>query len=149
MAAAAGQGQRADAERRPAGERDRCRDDASSPPAGSRPSAGGGEQPPTEAQLAAARPRRLAARAVGRTAVLTWTLPEGARGLPLLVRQQPAGSAPVQSAAANSRSFTVPGPKPKVRYCFKVGAVVRLRQGKAPDVAWSPPACVHKPRTAP
>ncbi|MEU9022840.1 protein kinase [Actinomadura sp. NPDC048394] len=123
---------------------------ASTPPAVSQSRPGGGaEQPPDPAQLAAARPRHLTARAVGRTAVLAWTLPEAARDLPLLVRQQPAGTAAVQSATANSRSFTVPGLKPKVRYCFKVGAVVRLRQGKAPDVAWSPAVCVHKPRTAP
>ncbi|MDL4819493.1 serine/threonine-protein kinase [Actinomadura opuntiae] len=119
-----------------------------SSPAASGQRAGGPEQPPTVAQLNAARPRRLAARPAGGTAVLTWTLPEAARGLPLLVRRQPAGTAAVQPAPANTRSFTVPGLRAKVRYCFKVGAVVRLRQGKAPDVAWSQPACVRGPRTA-
>ncbi|GAA2154720.1 serine/threonine-protein kinase [Actinomadura napierensis] len=119
------------------------------PPAAAGQQGASAEQPPSAAQLNAARPRRRGARPGRRTAVLTWTLPEAARGLPLLVRRQPAGTAAVLSAPANARSFTVPGLRAKTRYCFKVGAVVRLRQGKAPDVAWSQPVCVHSPRTAP
>jgi hypothetical protein len=81
---------------------------------------------------------------VGRTAALLWTLPPAARGLPLLVQQQPAGSAPIVPVKSDSRSATVSGLRPKTAYCFRVGAVLRLNQGKAPDVSWSAPACVNK-----
>ncbi|MBO2457396.1 serine/threonine-protein kinase [Actinomadura violacea] len=104
---------------------------------------GDGEAPPTAAQKAAARPRHLTARPVGRTAVLSWALPPAARGLPLLVQRQPAGSSPVQTAKPDSLSFTVPGLRPKALSCFRVGAVLQLPQGKAAEVAWSAPACVH------
>ncbi|MGI5327882.1 protein kinase domain-containing protein [Actinomadura nitritigenes] len=114
---------------------------ASTPAASGRQ--GGDDAPPTAAQMAAARPRHLVARPVGRTAVLSWTLPQGARGLPLLVQKQPAGTAAVQPARADSRSFTVSGLRPKAVSCFRVGAVLRLPKGKAADVAWSAPACVH------
>ncbi|WP_165969156.1 serine/threonine-protein kinase [Actinomadura sp. KC06] len=101
-------------------------------------------EPITAAQLAAARPRKLIARPVGRTAALIWTLPPAARELPLLVQQQPAGTSPIVAVKAGARSATVPGLRPKTAYCFKVGAVLRLNDGKAPDVAWSAPACVNK-----
>ncbi|MFA1545356.1 protein kinase domain-containing protein [Actinomadura chokoriensis] len=107
------------------------------------PQAGAQQEPVPAAQLAAARPRNLAARQAGRTAALVWTLPAAARGLPLLVQRRPAGSQPITTVPAGSRSATVPGLRPKTAYCFKVGAVLRLNQGRAPDVAWSAPACVH------
>ncbi|SNS77269.1 Serine/threonine protein kinase [Actinomadura meyerae] len=97
--------------------------------------------------LAALRPRGLTVRQAGRTAVLRWTLPAGARGLPLLVQRQPAGSQAVTTAPAGSRSATVRGLRPKAAACFKVGAVVRLTQGRAPDVAWSAPACLRPAKT--
>ncbi len=114
---------------------------ADPPPSSTVPQAGTQQQQPvTAAQLAAARPRKLAVRRVGRTGTLAWTLPPGARQLPLLVQQQPAGSKPITTVPA-PRTATVPGLRPKVRYCFKVGAVLRLNEGQAPDVAWSKPAC--------
>jgi serine/threonine protein kinase len=106
----------------------------------------GAPQPITPAQLAATRPRKVVARPVGRTAALIWTLPPAARELPLLVQQQPAGTKPIVSVRAGSLSATVPGLRPKVAYCFKVGAVLRLNQGRAPDVSWSEPACIRKPK---
>ncbi|MFF4237448.1 protein kinase [Actinomadura geliboluensis] len=99
--------------------------------------------PVTAEDLAALRPRKLTVRQTGRTAVLRWALPADARGLPLLVQRQPAGSNAVTTAPAGSRSATVPGLRPKATVCFKVGAVVRLTQGRAPDVAWSAPACLR------
>ncbi|WP_165950389.1 hypothetical protein, partial [Actinomadura sp. GC306] len=81
------------------------------------------------------------------TAVLTWTLPPAARELPLLIRQAPAGTDPLVTAQAGSRSATMPGLRPRTRYCFKVGAVLRLNQGQAPDVSWSAPACISANRT--
>ncbi|TMQ90303.1 serine/threonine protein kinase [Actinomadura soli] len=101
-------------------------------------------EPITPAQLAAARPRKLVARPVGRTAALLWTLPPAARELPLLIQQQPAGTSPIVAVKAGSRSATVPGLRPKAAYCFKVGAVLRLNDGRAPDVSWSAPACVNR-----
>jgi serine/threonine-protein kinase PknK len=106
----------------------------------------GAPQPITAAQLAATRPRKVVARPVGRTAALLWTLPPAARELPLLIQQQPAGTRPIVTVAAGSRSATIPGLKQKTAYCFKVGAVLRLNQGQAPDVAWSAPACIRKPK---
>ncbi|WP_165978484.1 serine/threonine-protein kinase [Actinomadura darangshiensis] len=102
------------------------------------------QQPVTAAQLAAARPRKVTARLVGRTAALIWTLPPAARELPLLVQQQPAGTKPIVAVRAGSRSATLPGLRPNTRYCVKVGAVLRLTEGKAPDVSWSAPACIGK-----
>ncbi|URM94417.1 protein kinase [Actinomadura madurae] len=107
----------------------------------------GAPQPITPAQLAATRPRKVVARPVGRTAALLWTLPPAARELPLLVQQQPAGSKPIVSVQAGSRSATIPGLRPRVAYCFKVGAVLRLNQGQAPDVSWSEPACIRPAKT--
>ncbi|MFB4309111.1 protein kinase [Actinomadura sp. GTD37] len=107
------------------------------------PQAGAPQQPVTAAQLAAARPRRLTARQVGHAAVLAWALPSAAQGLPLLVQRQPAGAQPVTTVAAGSRSATVPGLRAKTAYCFKVGAVLRLNNGGAPEVSWSAPACVR------
>ncbi|WUI02338.1 protein kinase [Spirillospora sp. NBC_00431] len=104
-------------------------------------------EPITPVQLAAARPRKLVARPVGRTAALLWTLPPAARELPLLIQQQPAGSTPIVTVKAGSSSATVPGLRPKTAYCFKVGAVLRLNDGGAPDVSWSAPACVNKAKT--
>ncbi|MFC4051796.1 protein kinase [Actinomadura syzygii] len=101
-------------------------------------------QPVTPAQLAAARPRKVVARPVGRAAALIWTLPPAAHDLPLLIQQQPAGTTPIVTVKAGSRSATMPGLRPNTVYCFKVGAVLRLNQGRAPDVAWSAPACVPK-----
>ncbi|MCP9965581.1 hypothetical protein LUX57_10925 [Actinomadura madurae] len=89
----------------------------------------------------------MVARPVGRTAALLWTLPPAARELPLLVQQQPAGSKPIVSVQAGSRSATIPGLRPRVAYCFKVGAVLRLNQGEAPDVSWSEPACIRPAKT--
>ncbi|NVI86494.1 serine/threonine-protein kinase [Actinomadura sp. BRA 177] len=112
---------------------------ADPPPSSTVPQAGTQQQQPvTAAQLAAARPRKLAVRRVGRTGTLAWTLPPGARQLPLLVQQQPAGSKPITTVPAGSRTATVPGLRPKVRYCFKVGAVLRPHQGHAPDGPLSP-----------
>ncbi|MGI5421432.1 protein kinase domain-containing protein [Actinomadura luteofluorescens] len=102
------------------------------------------QQPIPGSQLAATRPRKVVARQVGRTAALLWTLPPAARGLPLLVQQQPAGTQPIVSVKAGSQSATMPGLRPNTTHCFKVGAVLRLNQGQAPDVAWSAPACVGK-----
>lgn len=101
-------------------------------------------QPVTPAQLAATRPRKVVARPVGRAAALIWTLPPAARELPLLIQQQPAGTTPIVTVKAGSRSATMPGLRPNTLYCFKVGAVLRLNQGRAPDVSWSAPACVPK-----
>ncbi|MGP4023262.1 protein kinase domain-containing protein [Actinomadura sp. 3N407] len=101
-------------------------------------------EPVTREQLAAARPRKLVARPVGRTAALAWVLPPAAKGLPLLIQQHPAGSEPLITVPAGSRAATVPGLRPNTRYCFKVGAVLRLNQGRAPDVSWSAPACTPK-----
>ncbi|WP_067457670.1 serine/threonine-protein kinase [Actinomadura macra] len=113
------------------------------------PGAGPGDPqaPLPVTQFAATRPRKVTVRQAGRTAVLLWALPEASRGLPLIVQQQPAGTRPIVSVPAGSRSATVPGLRPKIAYCFKVGAVLRLNQGKAPDVSWSAPACVRKART--
>ncbi|WP_329088512.1 serine/threonine protein kinase [Actinomadura citrea] len=102
------------------------------------------QAPIPASQLAATRPRKVVARQVGRTAALLWTLPPAARGLPLLVQQQPAGTRPITSVKAGSQSATMPGLRPNTTHCFKVGAVLRLNQGQAPDVAWSAPACVGK-----
>ncbi|NDU77225.1 hypothetical protein GWI34_32070 [Actinomadura sp. DSM 109109] len=106
-------------------------------------------QPIPASQLAATRPRKVVARQVGRTAALLWTLPPGARGLPLLVQQQPAGTQPIVTVKAGSQSATMPGLRPNTAYCFKVGTVLRLNQGQAPDVAWSAPACVGKGKKRP
>ncbi|MES9605158.1 protein kinase [Actinomadura sp. NPDC000929] len=106
-------------------------------------------QPIPASQLAATRPRKVVARQVGRTAALLWTLPPAARGLPLLVQQQPAGTQPIVSVKAGSQSATMPGLRPNTAHCFKVGAVLRLNQGQAPDVAWSAPACVGKAKKRP
>ncbi|TDC45847.1 serine/threonine protein kinase [Actinomadura sp. KC345] len=100
------------------------------------------QEPVTPAQLAATRPGNLAAKASGGRAVLTWTLPPDAKELPLLIQQKPVGSEPLVTAQAGSRSATMAGIAPGTRYCFKVGAVLRLNQGQAPDVSWSAPACV-------
>ncbi|WP_433472922.1 protein kinase domain-containing protein [Spirillospora sp. CA-142024] len=105
---------------------------------------GGPQQPFTPAQLAATRPRKVVAKPVRGTAALIWTLPPAARELPLLIQQQPAGSKPIVTVAAGSRSATFPGVRPNVVHCFKVGAVLRLNQGQAPDVSWSQPACIGK-----
>ncbi|WP_141584193.1 serine/threonine-protein kinase [Actinomadura sp. WMMA1423] len=102
------------------------------------------QQPITPAQLAAARPRKVVARQGGGTAALKWALPPAAHGLPLLVQQQPAGTRPIVTVPAGSRSATMPGLRPNTAYCFKVGAVVNLNAGGAPDVAWSAPACVGR-----
>ncbi|WP_242906842.1 serine/threonine-protein kinase [Actinomadura terrae] len=107
------------------------------------PAAGGPEGPVPPAQFTATRPRRLTVRLAGRTAVLTWVLPDAARGLPLLVQRQPAGSRAILSVPAGQRSATVANLRPKAAHCFKVGAVLRLNQGSAPDVSWSAPACVR------
>ncbi|MGI5208609.1 protein kinase domain-containing protein [Spirillospora sp. CA-108201] len=101
-------------------------------------------QPIPASQLAATRPRKVVARQVGRSAALLWTLPPAARGLPLLVQQQPAGTKAIVTVRAGSQSATMPGLRPNTAHCFKVGAVLRLNQGQAPDVAWSAPACVGK-----
>ncbi|SNS44167.1 serine/threonine-protein kinase [Actinomadura mexicana] len=121
----------------------------SAPPSGTRtvPQGQATQAPPEpvpESQLAATRPRKVVARQVGRTAALLWALPPAARGLPLLVQQQPAGTQPIVSVKAGSQSATMPGLRPNTAHCFKVGAVLRLNQGRAPDVAWSAPACVGK-----
>ncbi|MFA1538993.1 serine/threonine-protein kinase [Actinomadura monticuli] len=111
------------------------------PQAGAEPQ----QEPVTAAQFAATRPRKLAVRRAGRTVTLAWTLPPDARRLPLLIQQQPAGSKAIATVPAGSRTTTVPGLRPKVRYCFKVGTVLRLHQGAAPDVSWSAPACAPAP----
>ncbi|MEU5987723.1 protein kinase [Spirillospora sp. NPDC047418] len=102
------------------------------------------QEPVTAAQLAQTRPRGLKARHAGRTVALAWTLPAAARGLPLIVQRQPAGSQPITPVPAGSRSATVPGLRPGTAYCFRVGAVLRLHQGGAPDVSWSERTCVPK-----
>ncbi|WP_165975694.1 fibronectin type III domain-containing protein, partial [Actinomadura rubrisoli] len=107
---------------------------------------GDSQDPLPATQFAATRPRRLIVRPVGRGAALIWTLPDAARGLPLIVQRQPAGSQAIVSVPAGSRSATLPGLGPRTGYCFKVGAVLRLNQGKAPDVSWSAPACLRKGR---
>ncbi|GAA1796893.1 serine/threonine-protein kinase [Actinomadura chokoriensis] len=118
---------------------------AAGPPSPAAPQASEPQpEPVTAAQLAAARPRKLTARHAGRAVALAWTLPPAARELPLLVQRQPAGSQPVTTVPAGSRSATVPGLRPKTAYCFRVGAVLRLNQGRAPDVAWSERTCVTK-----
>ncbi|TDE36372.1 serine/threonine-protein kinase [Actinomadura sp. 6K520] len=124
---------------------------AAGPPAASTPAAQGqaADVPPEplpRAQFTATRPRGLVARPAGRTAVLAWTLPPAAKELPLLIQRQPAGANPLVTAQAGSRSATVPGLRPKTRYCFKVGAVLRLNPGQAPDVSWSAPACISAKR---
>ncbi|CNG72082.1 putative ATPase [Mycobacterium tuberculosis] len=101
-------------------------------------------EPVTAAQLAEARPRGLTARQAGRTVALAWKLPPAARELPLLVQRQPAGSQPIVTVPAGSRSASLPGLRPKTASCFRVGAVLRLNQGGAPDVAWSQRTCVPK-----
>ncbi|RFS82700.1 serine/threonine protein kinase [Actinomadura spongiicola] len=118
----------------------------SSTPVARQPPAGVPVEPITPEQFAATRPRRLVARPVGRTAALRWALPSAARGLPLLVQRQPAGSTPIVPVKRDSRSATVSGLRPKAVYCFRVGAVLRLNEGQAPDVSWSAPACVNKKR---
>ncbi|MER7546622.1 protein kinase [Spirillospora sp. NPDC127506] len=123
---------------------------AGPPPSQAVPQAGTQQrQPVTAAQLAAARPRKVAVRQAGRTAALAWTLPPAARELPLLVQRRPAGNEPIVTVPAGSRSATVPGLRPKTAYCFKVGAVLRLNQGAAPDVAWSAPACLRTGKAKP
>ncbi|MEU8797645.1 serine/threonine-protein kinase [Spirillospora sp. NPDC048819] len=119
------------------------------PPGGSTPAAQGQAtnvppEPITSAQLAATRPRKLVAKPVGRTAALAWALPPAAKDLPLLIQQHPAGAEPLITVQAGSRAATVPGLRPNTRYCFKVGAVLRLNQGQAPDVSWSAPTCIPK-----
>ncbi|MFG2089825.1 MULTISPECIES: protein kinase [unclassified Spirillospora] len=101
-------------------------------------------EPITSAQLAATRPRKLAAKPVGRTAALAWVLPPAAADLPLLIQRHPAGAEPLITVRAGSRAATVPGLRPGTRYCFKVGAVLRLNPGQAPDVSWSAPTCIPK-----
>lgn len=102
-------------------------------------------EPVPRAQFAATRPRRLVAKPAGGGAVLAWTLPPAAKELPLLVQRQPADGDPLVTAQAGSRTATVPGLRPGTRYCFKVGAVLRLNPGQAPDVSWSAPACLTTP----
>ncbi|MES9543712.1 protein kinase [Actinomadura sp. NPDC000600] len=102
------------------------------------------QEPITAAQLAAARPRKVVVRQAGQRAAVLWALPPAARELPLLVQQQPAGTKPIVAVKAGSHSATMPGLRPKTAYCFKVGAVLRLNPGRAPDVAWSAPACVGR-----
>ncbi|WP_329521427.1 serine/threonine-protein kinase [Spirillospora sp. NBC_01491] len=95
------------------------------------------------AQVAAARPRKVTARPVGTQAALIWTLPQPARALPLIVQQLPRGRTEFVTVQPGSRSATVPGLNPKVRYCFQVGAVLRLNPGKPADIAWSSRACTR------
>ncbi|QKW37392.1 protein kinase [Actinomadura sp. NAK00032] len=125
------------------GDPEKDKQGAAPQPSQTAPQAQSQHGPVTAEDLAALRPRKLTVRQTGRTAVLRWTLPAGARALPLLVQRQPAGSKAVTTAPAGSRSATVPGLRPKATACFKVGAVVRLTQGRAPDVAWSAPACLR------
>ncbi|XRQ13681.1 protein kinase domain-containing protein [Actinomadura welshii] len=118
-------------------------------PAASTPAAQGQDtdvppEPIPRAQFAATRPRKLTAKPVaGRTAVLGWALPPAAKELPLLVQRKPAGSNPLVTVQAGSSTATMPGLRPGTRYCFKVGAVLRLNPGQAPDVSWSAPACIN------
>ncbi|TDC78812.1 serine/threonine-protein kinase [Actinomadura sp. 7K507] len=115
---------------------------ATSSPAPQGQTTGVPQEPVTPAQLAAVRPRNLAAKASRGRAVLAWTLPPDAKELTLLIQQKPVGAEPLVTAPPGSRSATMTGIAPGTRYCFKVGTVLRLNEGRAPDVSWSAPACI-------
>ncbi|MBE1537434.1 serine/threonine-protein kinase [Actinomadura algeriensis] len=99
-------------------------------------------EPVTAEQIAAARPRKLQARAAGNGVVLAWKLPPAAREMPLLLQREPPGSEPIKSMTAGSTRTAVSPLAPNGDNCFRIGAVLRVNQGTAPDVAWSQVACV-------
>jgi hypothetical protein len=116
------------------------------------PSAGpqGGENAPAPipaAQFRATRPRNVKVKAIDNRAVLVWTVPPAARQLPIIVQALPAGTAPTVSAGKGAQSATVTGLAPKQGYCFRVGALLRLNQGKPATMSWSKPAsCIRGAR---
>ncbi|MQY09571.1 serine/threonine-protein kinase [Actinomadura macrotermitis] len=107
---------------------------------------GAAPEPIAKAQYEAARPRAVTARAVGTVAELRWRLPPAARQLAILVQKKPADGTPVVTAGNGVQTVTVTGLRAGHGYCFRVGALLRVNQGRAADVAWSAPACVNRAR---
>ncbi|OLT25821.1 hypothetical protein BJF79_43950 [Actinomadura sp. CNU-125] len=62
--------------------------------------------------------------------------------MPLLLQREPPGSQPIKSVAPGSTKTAVSPLAPNGDNCFRIGAVLRVNQGAAPDVAWSQVACV-------
>ncbi|MFC5746503.1 serine/threonine-protein kinase [Actinomadura rugatobispora] len=115
------------------------------PTGGAQP--GDGQEPISAAQLQATRPRGVRVKGLGSRAVLTWTVPPAARQLPIIVQTIPAGSTTTVSAGKGARTATVTGLDPRTGYCFRVGALLRLNQGKPATMSWSkPPVCLRDAR---
>jgi serine/threonine-protein kinase PknK len=119
-----------------------------SAPAGTQ---GGDARPPIpQEQFAATRPSGVRVRDDTVRAALTWTLPSGARTLPIIVQALPEGSVPTVSAGLGARSATVGGLRPGTGYCFRVGALLQLNQGEPATMSWSePPVCIRGARVQP
>jgi hypothetical protein len=115
------------------------------PTGGAQP--GGAQEPISAAQFQATRPRGVRAKGLDSRAVLTWTVPPAARQLPIIVQTLPAGSTTTVSAGKGARSATVTGLDPRTGYGFRVGALLRLNQGKPATMSWSkPPVCIRNAR---
>ncbi|MGI8329732.1 protein kinase domain-containing protein [Actinomadura scrupuli] len=93
----------------------------------------------TPRQIKAAAPRNVRLVMTGTSARVSWTLPPGARRLPIIVQRSPLGRRPVTSAGTGGRALTVGGLKPHGKYCFRVGAL--LAPGSPPTIAWSGTRC--------
>jgi hypothetical protein len=111
------------------------------PPTGQ---AGGAGTPPaapslTPRQIKAAAPRNVRLVLMGTSARLSWTLPPGARRLPIIVQRSPLGRTPVTSAGTGGHVLTIGGLKRHGRYCFRAGAL--LAPGSPPTIAWSGARC--------
>ncbi|POM23295.1 Serine/threonine-protein kinase PknK [Actinomadura rubteroloni] len=119
---------------------------AATPVASAAPSADTGPIP--RSRYTATRPRGVVVRPYGTTAALSWKLPAASRQLAILVLKKPADGQAVVSAGNGAQAVTVTGLNAKRGYCFRVGALLRVNQGKAADVSWSSPVCVRGARTA-
>ncbi|MFC0040173.1 serine/threonine-protein kinase [Actinomadura rayongensis] len=119
---------------------------AATPVASAAPSADTGPIP--RSRYAETRPRGVVVRPYGTTAALSWKLPAASRQLAILVLKKPADGQAVVSAGNGAQAVTVTGLNARRGYCFRVGTLLRVNQGKAADVSWSAPVCVRGARTA-
>ncbi|MBO2453740.1 protein kinase [Actinomadura barringtoniae] len=118
---------------------------ASTPATGGVPQTGNNNQPGqslppiSKAQRAAARPFGLTARAIQGGAGLAWKLPPGAKELTIIVQRAPWGQSQIVSAGIGGVTATVAHLNPRLGYCFRVGAVLRINSNGPADVSWSVP----------
>jgi len=116
-----------------------------STPASGGPAPTGGDQPGqslppiSKAQRTAARPFGLTARPIQGGAGLAWKLPAGAKELTIIVQRAPWGQSQIVSAGIGGVTATVAHLNPRLGYCFRVGAVLRINSNGPADVSWSAP----------